>query len=527
MDTPAIPFTILALAPFGSAPGNAEPGGPQAVDLGSLDRAMAAVAPGLRLEMPDHLCPAGELTLKFATLDDFTPDNLVLNQPYLRRIVDALRQVDELAAAGVSAENMARELNETWSDLPLTFTAPAPEKPAAPARITGQVDDILSMVDAPHEGTPASSVEAARIFKKQLQALLTSLLERIFGHETFRRCEAAWRGLETLLRQGPVKPGGAVRVYIQSATRTDLPEVLDILAENPPEGLPNLVVLDLALEAGARDFDLMKAFADYADEFLVPAVFWVAPGFFKVKSWSEIEDAKDLKEYLAGPSHADWRLLANHPAADKLGVTCNRFLARGPYEPGNEPETVSLTEREPPWVGPVWALAAVVAQSTTRFGWPSRFSEPANFRLKDLAFTDVKNDRALAAEMELSDHRLGLFTDARLMPVAGAVRRDEVFVPRDVTLKGGSLRAQLFISRLLQFLLYAREHLDEEMRRGDMAANLKEFLQAQWKKTEHPAPSDLAVRVDQARTGPVVSLGLTPPPAVLPGGRKLALSFPW
>ncbi len=73
---------------------------PVAVDKDNFDQVLAAQAPRLELQVPDMLGPRGgcslHLDLRFARLDDFSPDALLAQVPQLRALLqlrDALKAI--------------------------------------------------------------------------------------------------------------------------------------------------------------------------------------------------------------------------------------------------------------------------------------------------------------------------------------------------------------------------------------------------------------------------------------------------
>ena len=236
-----------------------------------------------------------------------------------------------------------------------------------------------------------------------------------------------------------------------------------------------------------------------------------------------------LKHHLEDAAYAKWRKLADLPGAHWLTVTCNRFLYRAPYGPENRPKSVSFEERVPLWLSPVWALGTLAAQSTIAFGWPSRFTDYANVALRDLPLAREAGDGPSAAEMLVSEDRLVEFLDAGMTPLLGPLRKDTAFMPKETTVAGSSLKYQLFVSAVLGFLFWCKDHMNEALGQGDLAANVKAAFVLHWEKTGRAAPEDLEVAAGTPGPDGAVplSISLTPPGSILPGAQKLDFSFNW
>ncbi|MBU2548106.1 MAG: type VI secretion system contractile sheath large subunit [Proteobacteria bacterium] len=527
MDIPNIPFTILALSPLAPLPESGYTPRVTTVDLATVDETLEAMGPRLYLPVPKALCPDGALTIEIKSIKDFRPDRIIANNEYLRRLSEAGRFVDQAQSDGLSGTDLAARLKSGWPDLPLDLAAAATAKPAQPSKAA--VDDILAMVAMPDSGGRASTPGASRSIRGQIDSLLSGLLEHVLSDETFRTCEASWRGVEVLLRQGPVKEGGVVRLKIVPVNQAVLSETLDRLTADLLADLPNLVLIDLPFDASAVSTDLLEKVAGFAETLLVPTACWVTARLFHIESWAELKKVAYLKHHLEDAAYAKWRKIAQLPGANWLTVTCNRFMCRAPYGPDNRPKTVSLEEQTPLWVSPVWALGALAAQSTVTFGWPSRFTDYANVALRDLPLGRAGGEGPSAAEMLVPEDRLVEFLDAGLTPLLGPLRKDLAFMPKETTLAGGSLKYQLFVSGVLGFLFWCKDHLGEAIGRDDVAKNLKTAFILHWEKTGRAAPEDLDVRAGEPGPDGAVplSISLTPPVSILPGAQKLEFSFNW
>jgi hypothetical protein len=518
---------FLAMAPLVLEPAAVQPTLWTVDHPASLDQALAGLRPRCRVTVPAHLCPGGELNLEFSALEDFEPGRILDREPYLKRTGALLAMLAEEVHRGSSARVLADRLASEFKDLPLTFTPPASDGTGAAPKITGRVDDILALVDEPSEGPSAETLAAAEAWAVQVKRLRTALLVQVFDNEDFRLLEATWRGVDLLVRQGLAKSAGRVQLWLFPARKNSFAEDRDRLLSILGPDLPNLMLADLPITASGADLDLLAGLADLADELLLPTTGWVTPEFFGLGRWSDLDDTGRVPETFPGLVQAAWPRLRKHPAADKLALTLNRFLVRPKYDASADPDNTGFLERRPPWISPVWAVGALVAQCMGSQGWPNRFFEPANFRLKGLPLADTKGDRTNAAEMVMPEKLVAGFVEAGFMPLVGPARRDDAFVPRDRALAGTSLGHALFVGRLIQFLLHGRNHPVDGETPAQLAGRLKAFISSEWAATGHAVPADLDVRVDAGRSPLVVRLTLTPPTAVLASGTKMTLSLPW
>jgi hypothetical protein len=164
-----------------------------------------------------------------------------------------------------------------------------------------------------------------------------------------------------------------------------------------------------------------------------------------------------------------------------------------------------------------------------RYGWPSRFTDYVNIALEDLAVIDVGGGELSATEFLLSMDRLRQFNEAGLVPLTPIGRADSAGVPRETTLAGAPLKGQLFLSRVVGFLLKLRESVGRETGEAEPEVLVASALRQMFDQTGHNPPEDLTVRAAAASPGERVPLWIsfTPPPSVLPSKEPVELTFMW
>jgi type VI secretion system protein ImpC len=519
------PFTIVALGPFGPVP----PAGPARLvpaSLSSMDDAVAAMDIRLTIPVPRELCPKGAVEFRPVALRDFRPTGVVRRIPWLSRMAEALAFATDFAASGAGLDDA--RFRERWPDLvppdfPEASPAPEMENVRQPYKA---VDDILSMVAMPN-GAAEPAPDSHRL-QSHLEQHLGALLAHILADASFRACESIWRGVETIIRHGPVRNGDTVKLELMTVTPESFPDALAHLAVHLAEDPPNLMLIDLPFDHTPASLARLEKAAEFAENLLVPTALWISARFFQVESWHELSRLPYLSHYLEDAAYAPWRKLREHPGAPWLAVLCNRFLARLPYGEALATGTVPFQEERPLWISPVWALGTLVAESVVAYGWPSRFTDYVNIALEDLPVLDVGGGEISATEFLLSMDRLRQFTEAGIIPLTPIGRADSAGVPRETTLAGASLKGQLFLSRVIGFLFRLRESVGRSLQE-DPSASVAAALQSLFDQTGHNPPADLAVRAAAAGPGERVPLWIsfTPPPSVLPADEPIELTFLW
>jgi len=519
------PFTILLLAPFHPVPEADYAPRPVLADLSNLDDVLASMKPRLSVDAPKDLCPQGSLELEFSSMRQFRPQQIVTSCSYLQQLHEALAYAQKARQEGTPAASAASAIKQQWPGLPLDMAVD--QGPAQDGQTSSAVDDILAMVAAP--AASGSSGAGLKAWISQIEGILSRLMAVVYADEAYRMLEAAWRGLETILKQGPVKEGppaegGYVQVKIASVSRAVLAEGLNRLKEDLAMETPHLVLIDCPLDNTQPSIDLAGEIAEFADTLLTPTAFWLTARFLHIDDFTGLSKVQYLTHHMEDPAYAKWANLKKHPGAARMVAMINRFAVRPPYGPENSPKTPMFRETEPLWLAPVYALGALTAQSAVEHGWPTRFSDYMKHQVKNLACGNFNGLGDIATETPLDEGRIGEFTDIGITPLVGALKKDIAIIPKETVLDGSSLKFQLFFSRLISFLIWLRDNLP-----GDVgpAQGVQGALSLFFQQTTGDAPQDIEVTAGPEENGLVpLNIALTPPRSIL-HAQRLQFGFAW
>jgi len=530
MKIPKIPFTILALAPFAPIGSGHHLHPIISTDLLSLEEASDTLGPQFSIPVPSDIYPCGQLTLNLKSIKSFKPDTLIKANPDLKKIWDAGKYIDNAIRSGLAAQSIARQVKAKWPELPVDISVR--EQPVV-QKTSGGVDDILSMVALPQGATGVREnlrADGPTQWKAQIDALLSKLTACIFDDAQFRTYETAWRGVQSLLKQGRIKAGEGIRLKITPADKNSLEMVMERLEEELAQDLPNLMLIDLPFDATQVSIDLLAKVAEFAETMLIPTVCQITPQLFHLKNWTELRKLPLLKHHLDEFAYAKWRKFQATPACRWLGLTCNRYLGREPYGADNPSRYVNFQEKEPLWVSPVWAFGALCAQSVNQYGWPNRFTEYLKMRLTDLPVGDYGGTGPVSTETALDEDRIRQFRECGFTPLVGQLNKDIAMIPREAAASGGSLRDQLLIARIFHFLFRLQENIEPDSADSDPATVVMEALILFWRQTGYEPPDDLNVTTEtQGQNNDVTPLviAMTPPPELWPGSQRLQFTFNW
>lgn len=521
MEVPSIPFNIIALAPFRTQEQTPWKESPLRIDKNSFDQIMESLDPSISLLLPKTLYPEEKFSLSFKRLRDFHPDRIIENHPWLHNLLEAKKFAEEAHRKGLSQNEIEGRL-KAWPDLPFEYRFESERKEK---EISTPLDEILSKVAFPEEKDRAPA--GIKAFIAQIESYLRQILRSIFLDKSFRGLESTWRGLRCLLQQGGAD--GELRIGIVPISNETFEETLEPLMTHLLEELPSLVLIDLPMDNAPRNMEILERVAQFSESLMTPTLFWFTEKFLYLDSWDDLKRLPYLPHYLEEPLFAKWRRLRGLTSSKWLVGTCVRFLLRYPYGPENPTTLIPFEESEPLWISPVWGLGTLVAQSFSKAGWPTLFTQWQEIRLTDLALQRVEKERMIPTEVDLNDERIGQFIRAGIMPLVSSVNRDIAFFPGERTVAGTSLKYQLFLSRMVHFLLWCKDHIEKDLAPELLEERIKKGFILFWEKSGHPVPKDfeISVRNLPAEKSAMVKLTIQPPREILPSGERVELELPW
>ncbi len=521
MESPSLPFKVLALGPFLSQRKEVDPHKPIRIGSDHLDQVLETFPLSLTLSLPGGLCQWDHLHFDFKRLKDFHPDSLIEGQSLLKNLFEARRFAEESKRRGLSEEEVYQTLR-AWPDLPfeIKWTPPKPKE-----REGTSVDRLLEMVAMPGEA-PSSPPESQPI-TAQIDLLLREILRQIFLDPDFRSLESTYQGLQLLMRQA--KTVKEILFEIVPVSLNTLEETLDHLTPSLIDDLPSLILIDLPFDNSSRCLELLEKVAHFSETLLVPTLCWVAPKFLYLDRWEEMGKLPFLPHYIDEPAFAKWRRLKELSASNWVSMLCNRFLIRYPYGPDNPPRLLRFDEPEYLWISPVWAAGGLILQSLLQTGWPSRWTDWQRIRLTDLAIHLIEGDRGIPTETNFSDERIDQLVRIGLTPLVSFLNRDFVFIPKETTAGGASLSRQLFLSRVTRFLFWCKDHFETRLETTVLEEKLKKAFSLFWERSGNLLPIGFEVSATRPRPDrpPLVKIVIEPSNQMVTSGERLELELTW
>jgi type VI secretion system protein ImpC len=315
------------------------------------------------------------------------------------------------------------------------------------------VEPYLLPAAAPERAGLVACVDAA--IARSMSALL---------HEgSFQRLEAAWRGLQWLLRQ--LETGPDLKLCLLDVAKQELSDDLVAGAALEASRMYRLVVEQTTATAGGQPWALLvgdytfdasegdvRLLGHLARLGAAAGAPFVSAASGQIVGCAAPDQTPDPSEW-ARPeeetSAEGWSALRQSPESACLGLVWPRFLLRLPYGKKTDPiETFEYEEMpgEPHhndylWGNPALVCAAMLGQAFSRSGWAMRAGEVA--RLSGLPVHVCRVDGEPRAqpcgELLLNERAIQTVAGYGLMPLVSFRGRDEVALASFQSLNNGPL----------------------------------------------------------------------------------------
>jgi len=447
---PEAPFRMLVLGDFGghASRGQVRPGAelrPQQVDLDKFSALFGKIAPQIQIQLGDQ----APLTIPILELEDFHPDHLYSTLEFFAPMRQLRRQLQDpstfaLAAAmigsvaGVApavAAPSASEMSAHGEDLQRLLGKSSAAEPA-PVQPASAVESMIRQAVAPHVVGKTDPRQADLL--AAVDTMTGELMRAVLHDPGFQALEAAWRGLDRLVRT--LELDESLQIHVLDISRAELAEdfaAAPSLAESALYGIvvdrvgdkPWSLLVDCnGYGRGQEDAALLARLGTLAQEVdaaVVTGMGWpvFAAGF------ASREDERA------------WAALRNSTAATSIALAVPNILSRLPYGKATEPtERFVFTEQASPpvsgrylWGSSALAVAELLAQSfAAAGGWD--FAPGDEATIGDLPTHITKQDgesvQTPCAETWLPESKIDALIKEGLIPMVSAQGRGEVRVPR-------------------------------------------------------------------------------------------------
>jgi len=377
-------------------------------DRENLDLRMRATRPRVAFSLAHPIGDAGgpqDIELVFESMDDFAPEAIVRRVPWLAAMLDERLTLAELRDLFHAKPRLADEVlgalreGGAW---PLPDPQAPPEESsaaalAAPLREqlgvlslgTGFGMHVLSRRFETERWPNAAGLTAATAQAlKPLDEQLGAWVDAILHHPRLQRLEAAWRGIEFLVRRGFTDRTTICRVmnartdelladfrraprYDHSTLFRKLQEELLMLGGSPYA----MVVVDHGFSFEPRDVELLEELARVGLALDLVFCAGVSAAMFQMETFLELSAPRDLTKMFAVPEYAQWRYLRDMEASRHLALAMPRVIGREPHRlddaDGGAFNFVESADNHAQrlWINPAFALVDCTRAAFVRHGW--------------------------------------------------------------------------------------------------------------------------------------------------------------
>lgn len=353
------------------------------VDVDNCDRVFAQLGANLRLT--GQGMPAGVVELAFTSLDDFHPDKLLARVPSLKQLAEARRLVVNPATAEQGRAALQAYFGAAIAPPttpPLAATAPAPESDNDTlARLLGgtppiarqstapksQLENFLRQIVAPQVSAAPGAWQSGAIAAAEME--LAARLNALLHHPGFQALEAAWRGVDLLVRR--IESSEEIGLLVLDVSFAELQADLAQQETTEPSMLmrllrdrnPRLLVGNYPFGQTADDLRALSQLANLAASLSATVVATAAPMLAGCDSFARHPDPDDWNGKLPADVVEVWAWLRRSPHASRVGLAAPRFLQRQPYgKAGETIESLPFEELpgEPAHESFLWGNSAVL-----------------------------------------------------------------------------------------------------------------------------------------------------------------------
>lgn len=261
--------------------------------------------------------------------------------------------------------------------------------------VVALINDLLRTGSEDHQINKslvdAMLVEIDRNIGKQVDSILHA--------PEIQKMESAWRGLKMLVDRTDFREN--TKIQILSVTKNELLEDFEDAPEVVQAGLYKhvysseygqfggepiaAIIGNYSFTPSTPDVKLLQYVGAVGAMAHSPFISSVGPEFFKLDSFEELPNIKEVKSIFEGPSYAKWRSLRESEDARYIALTVSRFLLRMPYDPIENPvksfnyrEDASAGHENYLWGNTAFALASRLTNSFAKYRWCPNIIGPAS-----------------------------------------------------------------------------------------------------------------------------------------------------
>lgn len=417
----------------------------------------------IALRLPDLMKAGESVELRFRGLEDFHPDQLIQQIKPLANLGQCRNRLLNPASAAAAAAELEGLLRGGANTPATRVPEPAPtesndallsrllERPAgsppSPKPTAASGIDIQGLIRNIVGGTAVagpSPHQAALL--SALDAEMTAQLQPILHHPAFQALEAAWRGIDLLVRNFGAEE--TVKLYLLNVSKAELAEDLKAHEELGQTEICRLLSREgnelswaaliglYSFEDAVEEIEMLGRLAKIAALMGAPLIAGASPRLAGCDSFGEQPDPDDWKRAGNADFREAWQALRELPEAAFLGLALPRFLLRQPYGRASDPIAAFPFEEVPGglpheaylWGNPSVLCGYLLASTFQAEGWemqPGGYGEVGELPVHRF-YQDGETKVKPCAEAWLSERAGEAILEKGLMPVLSIKGRDAV-----------------------------------------------------------------------------------------------------
>jgi type VI secretion system protein ImpC len=231
----------------------------------------------------------------------------------------------------------------------------------------------------------------------RLDEKLSRQLVKVMHHESFKKLEGAWRGLNYLVKN--TASSGSMKIRILSVGQRELYKEMDKapdfdqsflfkqIYENEfgmPGGEPYGVLIgDYEFKNHPEDLELLRKISSVSAASFCPFISAADSSLMGLSSWRELANPRDLEKVFTSQEFSKWRSFRDSEDARFVSLTLPRVLARLPYGAatlqaegfnfeetlsGNKP-TSKLEHEDYCWMSAAYVMGLRITEAMSKYGW--------------------------------------------------------------------------------------------------------------------------------------------------------------
>ncbi len=420
------------------------PPGPVRINCDNFDVVFKRFDVLLRLK-PDEISHES-ISLSFGQLEDFHPDQLIRRIAPLSHLLDLRARLLDPIQAEAAVEEARKIARQNVLPTQITASSPAPtettddllkrllgksETPgpkSMPAAST--VEHLIKQIVTPSI-LPGSTVEQSDL-ARSLENELSLRLRAVLHDPDFQALEAAWRGIDFLVREISDQIG----IYLVDISKADLAAQISIadltktaVFKQLEQIEPSVVLGIFAFEPG--DHPLLQAVGSLMKTLGTSFVAAATSTMVGSRSFGSQPDPDDWAQVLQ-----EFEALRRTPEASHLGLLAPRFILRQPYGPDSDPieafefrEVLASSEHESYlWGNSSFLCGYLLANAFAADGWD--LDVGSGGQISGLPVHSLTREGAReakpCAEAWLTERAANAILNQGIMPVKSIRGRDTV-----------------------------------------------------------------------------------------------------